>query len=107
MSRHLLGLAEHPPEHIELEGTPLAVERVTLDPQEHPWAGRATYEDLAGRYLLSFGAPSPHVELEFASPTTFRSAGRNLPLPLPGPVFGGLVEKWNAFSSVGSCNVIP
>ena len=100
VSRHLLHLAEHPPSHIELEGTPLAVEQVTLDPQEHPWAGRSTYEDLAGRHLLAQAVPSPHVEIEFASPTAFRSAGRTIPLPLPGLVFGSLVEKWNAFSPV-------
>jgi len=98
VSRHLLGLAEHPPASIELEGVPLAVQEATLDPLVHPWAGRCTYEELAGRHLLPQKTPAPRLEIEFASPTAFRSAGRTVPLPLPGLVFGSLVEKWNAFS---------
>ncbi len=100
VSRHLLHLAEHPPEHIELEGTPLAVERATLDPQEQPWAGRTSYEELAGRHLWPGGRTETRAELEFASPTAFRSGGRNIPLPLPGMVYGSLMEKWNAFSPI-------
>lgn len=100
VSARLEELAAAPPPTIEVEGVPLTVLAATLDPTVHPGAGRATYEDLAGRHLLSSGAPSPHVELEFVSPTAFRSAGRTVPLPLPGLVFGSLVERWNAFSPV-------
>lgn len=92
--------AEVPPQCVELEGQRFAVEKATLDPAEHPWAGQATYEGLAAAHLLPSGSPSVRVELEFASPTTFRSGGRTLPVPLPDLVFGSLVDKWNAFSPV-------
>jgi CRISPR-associated endoribonuclease Cas6 len=100
VSSHLQRLAESPPEQIDIEGAGLQVRQATLDPAVHPWAGQAGYEDLAGRHLLPRGTPAPRVELEFASPTAFRSAGRTVPLPLPGLVYGSLVEKWNAFSPV-------
>ncbi|HEY75212.1 MAG TPA: CRISPR system precrRNA processing endoribonuclease RAMP protein Cas6 [Thermoflexia bacterium] len=92
--------AEEPPSHLELEGATLVVEGATVDPAAHPWAGCETYEDLAARHLLPSGSPSARLELEFASPTTFRSGGRALPVPLPDRVFGSLVEKWNSFSPV-------
>ena len=100
VSAHLERLAERPPQQVELEGARLAVQQATLDPQVHPWAGCARYEELASRHLLPGHAPSHRAELEFASPTAFRSAGRVVPLPLPALVFGGLVEKWNAFAPV-------
>ena len=40
------------------------------------------------------------VGLRFASPTLFRSADKNVPLPLPGLVFGGLLDRWNAFAPI-------
>jgi len=35
-----------------------------------------------------------------ASPTAFQSQGRTVPLPLPGPFFGSLVQRWNLNSPV-------
>lgn len=99
-SEHLLRLVEKPPQSIELEGVTLVVQRATMDSTEHPWAGQISYEELASRRLWPGGRPNAHAELEFASPTTFHSGGRNVPLPLPGLVYGSLVEKWNAFSPV-------
>ncbi len=100
VSRRLERMAERPPDRIEVEGHPLAVRRATLDPADHPWAGRTSYEELASRRLLPGGQLPARVELEFVSPTAFRSGGRTLPLPLPDLVFGSLVEKWNSFSPV-------
>ena len=100
VSRHLQRLAEDPPSHVELEGARLAIQQTTLDPAIHPWAGQTTYENLAAGYLLPGEMPSHHAELEFASPTGFRSGGRTLPVPLPALVYGGLVEKWNDFAPV-------
>jgi CRISPR-associated endoribonuclease Cas6 len=71
----------------------------TWDPQMHLWAGRTTFEALAGKHLLGCGEPAFRVALRFASPTTFRSDGRNVPLPLPGLVFDSYLQKWNAVSS--------
>ncbi|HOT92920.1 MAG TPA: CRISPR system precrRNA processing endoribonuclease RAMP protein Cas6 [Anaerolineae bacterium] len=87
-----------PGEILSLAEADLRVTGVATDTADHPWAGRAAYTDLMQRYTLT---PGPHprgVTLRFASPTAFRSHGRDLPLPLPGLVFDGLLRKWNAFS---------
>ncbi len=100
VSQHLQRLAAHPPTHIEIENVPLAVQQATLDPAAHPWAGQTTYEALAAQHLLPGAPPAPHVELEFAAPTAFRSGGLTVPVPLPGLVYGSLVDRWNAFAPV-------
>ncbi|MGE5591407.1 MAG: CRISPR system precrRNA processing endoribonuclease RAMP protein Cas6 [Bacillota bacterium] len=38
------------------------------------------------------------IRLSFLSPTTFRRAGRNFPLPDPEPMFTGLLSRWNNFA---------
>ena len=101
MSRCLLALAENPPGTVELDGHTFNVPGATLDPAAHPWAGEAGYQDLATHYLLERADnPSPRVGLEFASPTTFRSGGRYVPLPLPDLVFGSLLDRWQAFAPI-------
>lgn len=85
-------------EQITLAGAPLRVTGIATQPDQHPWAGRADYADLIQQYTL---APGPHpraATLRFASPTLFRSGGRDLPLPLPSIVFDGYLRKWNEFS---------
>lgn len=94
------GVLPNLPAEVELEGGIFAPRKTVLDPSGHLWAGQTTYACLANHDLLE---QKPHrftLRLLFASPTTFRSSGRNIPLPLPGLVFGSLVERWNAFSSV-------
>jgi len=100
VSTHLQRLAHTPPPHVEIENVPLVVQQATLDPAAHPWAGQATYEGLAARHLLPGEPPAQQAELEFASPTAFRSGGLTVPAPLPGLVYGSLVDKWNAFAPV-------
>lgn len=101
VSRHLIGLAEQPPEAVELDGFQFRVTGATLDPAVHPWAGQIAYQDLAAPYLLggrtSLGST---LRMEFVSPTTFRSQGRYLPLPQPELVFGSLLDRWQAFAPV-------
>jgi CRISPR-associated endoribonuclease Cas6 len=71
-----------------------------LSPQEHPWAGQSSYADLGAPYLLS-GAPTPtRWKFAFAAPTTFRSGGHTVPMPLPDLLFGSLLDRWNAFAPV-------
>ena len=53
---------------------------------------RETYDDLKA------GASADVIRLSFLSPTTFRRAGRNFPLPDPEPMFVGLLNRWNLFS---------
>jgi len=71
-----------------------AVKQATL------WAGATTYEALSAPWLLGRAAPERTIKLQFTSPTTFKSGGRHVPVPLPALVFGSLLEKWNAFAPV-------
>lgn len=64
------------------------------------WAAATTYEALSAPWLLGRARPAPHLSLHFSSPTTFKSEGKHVPVPLPGWVFGSLLEKWNAFAPV-------
>ncbi|MBC7255492.1 MAG: CRISPR system precrRNA processing endoribonuclease RAMP protein Cas6 [Chloroflexi bacterium] len=105
VSAHLLALAEDPPRAVELDGAPLHVVRATLDPAMHPWANRSSYEALVAEHLGP-EAPAPRrLRLLFASPTTFRSQGVNIPLPLPHLVFGSLWQRWQAFAPVAVSEV--
>jgi CRISPR-associated endoribonuclease Cas6 len=85
-------------EDLALAGAPLHVTEVATEGGEHPWAGRASYADLVQRYTLAPGPRPRAVTLRFASPTLFRSGGRDVPLPLPSLVFDGYLRKWNGFS---------
>lgn len=79
---------------LHLDYQPFGVEGVQSN--DHPWAGQAGYSQLAAATLA---APPPR-QLSFllASPTSFRSAGKQVPLPLPELFFGSLVDRWNAFA---------
>ncbi len=87
-----------PGQRLELGGAAFAVRAVATETEDHPWAGRMSYADLVQRYTLSPGRHPRSVTLSFASPTLFRSGGRDLPLPLPDLVFHGYLRKWNAFA---------
>jgi len=89
-----------PGEQVVLAEAPFSVREVATDTEQHPWAGRASYPDLVQQYTLSGGHQPRGVTLRFASPTLFRSGGRDLPLPLAHLVFGGYLRKWNTFASV-------
>lgn len=94
-------VAGAPPESVELDGRRFWVRGATLDGAVHPWAGRMSYQDLAGPFLLGGRERlGPAIRLEFASPTTFRSGGRYVPLPLPELVFGSLLDKWQSFAPI-------
>lgn len=101
VSACLLRLADDPPEVVDMDGYPLRVVGTTVDAALHPWAAQSDYQTLATRHLLAGEHPlAARLTLEFASPTTFRSSGRYVPLPLPELVFGSLLERWQAFAPV-------
>jgi CRISPR-associated endoribonuclease Cas6 len=89
------------PETVTLAGAPLRVASSSTGPQAHRWAAEATFQGLVQHFTLQADAPRT-VGLRFASPTAFRVTGkkRAVPLPLPDLVFGGLLDKWNAFSPI-------
>jgi len=82
---------------IVLDGRPFRVTAVRKD--GHPWAGDASYRSLALGWLQRLPrTPPKKVALVFVTPTAFRRHGLTEPLPRPEAVFGGLVERWNAFA---------
>lgn len=78
-----------------------SIEKASLDPKEHPWADRTTYNELISRHLLNKEMPDPSIHIEFNSPTTFHTGESHLPLPVPDKLLGSWVERWNSFSPVG------
>lgn len=92
-------LLPDPPSSVTLADIALQVTGSTMDAEVHPWAGSDSFEALVQRHTLA-GHIRRRVGLRFASPTLFRSSNMNVPVPLPGLVFGGLLDKWNAFAPI-------
>ncbi len=86
------------PDEVELMGIRWRVTGATTERTAHPWAGRTGYRELAERHLLSGPRPGPWLRLAFATPTSFHSRGRHLPLPVPHLAVEGWLGKWNAFA---------
>lgn len=100
VSDFLSSLALTPPDVAELDNVPFRVLGATFDPADHPWGGKVGYEELSALWLLARNQTEPRIEIEFVSPTSFRSGGMNVPFPLPDLVLGGLLDRWNAFAPV-------
>lgn len=100
VSKALTQLTQTPPSTIELDGVSFRVTGATIDDQQHPRAAQITYEALAAPYLMAREDPARHIEFKFISPMAFRSRGQHLPLPLPGSVFGSLLDKWNLYAPI-------
>jgi CRISPR-associated endoribonuclease Cas6 len=88
-------------EQVTMGDASFRVTASTTDSAAHGWAAEATFEGLVQQFTLTRDV-SRSVGLRFASPTAFRVTGkkRAVPLPLPNLVFGGLLDKWNAFSPI-------
>ena len=89
-----------PPERVRVEQGEGVVEAVYTAATEHPWAGETSYDDLVREHLLAVRPAPRRLVLGFDAPTTFRVAGRHVPLPLPELVYGSLLERWNAWAPV-------
>lgn len=75
-----------------------AVREALTTPESHPWAGYASWEELARQ-----ARPDREITLDFVSPTAFsfgeKPWGRPIVvLPLPELVFGSLARTWNAYA---------
>ncbi len=88
------------PREVDLDNEVFAVRAVTVDSEEHPWAGSSSYQELSAPFLLAQVPIPRRWTLHFASPTAFRSQGMTVPVPMPDLVFGGLLERWNLWSPV-------
>lgn len=96
LDEHLHAWAAVWPASMTLDNVPFAVEGATVDPAHDPWARSATWTELLALDQIGRDAPPSRVSLHFVAPTTFRSSGRNIPLPLPELVVGSLLDRWNA-----------
>jgi CRISPR-associated endoribonuclease Cas6 len=65
-----------------------------------PWAATSTYQDLSAALLLAKEDAPKKIQLQFTSPTTFKSKGMHVPVPLPDLVFGSLLDRWNVFAPI-------
>ena len=106
LSQLLLELGENPDRigPFRLLDAEFQVDKVYHHPEEHPWAGQSSFEELYNNWAARAkeGRLPRKVGLRFYSPTAFgrsRSAF-DLPLPLPRLVFQSLLDKWNRFSSI-------
>lgn len=88
------------PANWNLHDHPFAVSAVVCDPARNTWSNSTSYEELAGRYLVAGEKSGKSVTIEFVSPTTFKSKEMQVPVPMPGLVFGSLLDRWNALSAV-------
>ncbi|MBK8799140.1 MAG: CRISPR system precrRNA processing endoribonuclease RAMP protein Cas6 [Anaerolineales bacterium] len=93
-------LTQAAPAQWNLHNHPFALSAVICDAQRNAWSGSTTCEELAAHYLAAGATPSPTMTLEFAAPTAFKSREMQMPMPLPGLVFGSLLDRWNALSPV-------
>jgi len=74
---------------------------VICDPTKHKWSGATTCEELAQRYLLTpMNSELNRVTFHFLSATSFKSKGMQMPMPMPGLLFGSLLNRWNSVSDV-------
>ncbi|MCB9139692.1 MAG: CRISPR system precrRNA processing endoribonuclease RAMP protein Cas6 [Caldilineaceae bacterium] len=89
-----------PPTEWPLHNHAFAVTAIYCDADRHAWSGLTTYEETASVHLLGRTQPERKLAFELASPTAFKSQGMHLPVPLPGLLFGSLLDRWNAFSPV-------
>lgn len=74
-----------PPSYLELDRMPWEIVGMR-------WAATSRYQTLM---LDAQKSPAPkHIHFAFESPTTFRSDGMNLPVPLPHLAFNSLANRW-------------
>lgn len=78
-----------PPSVLELRDAPLTIQQIKIA------YSPTTYAELAKRDYPE----KPTVALSFISPTSFRSRGRHLPLPMPRNIFHSYLRRWNDLSN--------
>lgn len=82
-------------------GGVLRIVSCSLDPHDHPWAGRSSYEEMIQQTLLSPQKPGSILDLQFLTPTGFHQEGKQMLFPMPGNVFESWLRRWNAFAPAG------
>ena len=87
-----------PGAQVELDRHPFEVLPPETDGDEAQPPQSGDPQSLSAPYLLG-KIPAPRrLGFTLLSPTTFKSGGKHVPVPLPELVFGSLLERWNAFA---------
>ncbi|MHB8625292.1 MAG: CRISPR system precrRNA processing endoribonuclease RAMP protein Cas6 [Aggregatilineales bacterium] len=103
-------------EGVRLHDQPFHVERIIIDREANPWAGTDDYAGLLERYTVKPSRSRQamrRLSFNFAAPTSFKKTvkpsddapehkveSQQLPLPLPDLVFGSLITRWSAMSTI-------
>lgn len=70
----------------------------TTDDLQSTWVGFTSYQDLLAKAEKL--QKQNFISLDFASPTVFRQGEKDMPVPMPDYVFGGLARRWNATANI-------
>jgi len=89
-----------PGARLELDYQAFDVVGIDAPDSGRPWTGLTRYDQVAAPRLGSNAQPSRRFEFSFTSPTAFHQGGKTMPIPLPGLVFGSLLERWNTFAPI-------
>lgn len=101
---------------IRLHDQPFRVERIIVDRAASPWAGTDDYAGLLEWYTVKPSRSRQamrRLSFNFAAPTSFKKTVKppndapeqkveslQVPLPLPELVFGSLITRWSAMSTI-------
>jgi len=89
------------PTELDILERPFELVKVISSQEQHAGAGISSYEELLS---LSLSPKTQRINnkisLYFHALTTFKSAGRSLPLPLPVQTFSSLATRWNTYSPI-------
>jgi len=100
LSELLNGLSAEDIGKVTIGDAELNLVRIAKNNRQHHWAQNTTFKDLYNSWVADATRVPKRIKLRFYSPTTFRSGGQNIPLPLPKLVFLQLMRKWNRYSPV-------
>ena len=90
---HLVPVLEG--ETITLQKIDFEIRSVAITSEAHPWAGLSTRMALASAAEQN---TRKSIRMHFATPTAFRSNGKDICLPLPEHILRSWWLRWNAFA---------
>jgi CRISPR-associated endoribonuclease Cas6 len=87
---------------LNLSGMHLQIIDVAINPDQHPWAGVSTYEQIRDQVRLSSHHQPLPIRFEYYSPTHFKTTipKSGSAVPLPHLVFGSLYSRWQRYAGI-------
>lgn len=73
----------------------IAIKNIDYQEGSSPWVRSSLYPK-----LYEEAKPVERIKLRFASPTSFRTGGKQFTLPAPSLIFGSLLDRWNSYSGI-------